>query len=121
MDQSAIADRRQLRRKLTFWRVAAVLIALAAVFAAVAWRWPGETGDHIARVSISGIIQDDSELLARLDAIAQNERAKALVVTIASPGGTTEAGLKALATEGLDTAVKAAVAAAKARAQELSR
>jgi protease-4 len=92
MDQSAIADRRQLRRKLTFWRVAAVLIALAAVFAAVAWRWPGETGDHIARVSISGIIQDDSELLARLDAIAQNERAKALVVTIASPGGTTYGG-----------------------------
>ena len=33
MDHSAIADRRQLRRKLTFWRVAAVLIALAAVFA----------------------------------------------------------------------------------------
>ncbi len=92
MDQSAIADRRQLRRKLTFWRVAAVLIALAAVFAAVAWRWPGDTQDHIARVSISGIIQDDSELLARLDAIAQNERAKALVVTIASPGGTTYGG-----------------------------
>ena len=41
MDHSAIADRRQLRRKLTFWRVAAVLIALAAVLSAVAWRWPG--------------------------------------------------------------------------------
>jgi protease IV len=93
MDRSAIADRRQLRRKLTFWRVAAILIALFAVFAAVAWRWPGSgTGDHIARVAISGIIQDDKELLERLDRIARNDRAKALVVTISSPGGTTYGG-----------------------------
>jgi len=93
MDQSAIADRRQLRRKLTFWRVAAILVALAAVFVAVAWRWPGgEAGDHIARVKITGIIQDDAELLERLDRIARNDRAKALVVTIASPGGTTYGG-----------------------------
>jgi len=93
MDHSAIADRRQLRRKLTFWRVAAILIALLAVFAAVAWRWPGSGArDHIARVSISGIIQDDQELLERLDRIARNDRAKALVVTISSPGGTTYGG-----------------------------
>ena len=93
MDQSAIADRRQLRRKLTFWRVAAIAIALAAVFAAVAWRWPGEAAsDHIARVKITGIVQDDAELLERLDRIARNDRAKALVVTIASPGGTTYGG-----------------------------
>lgn len=49
------------------------------------------------------------------------ETVEALIARVASPGGTTEAGLKALATEGLDTAVKAAVAAAKAKAQELSR
>lgn len=93
MDQSAIADRRQLRRKLTFWRVAALLVVLAAVFAAAALRWPGAgTRDHVARVAISGIIQDDRELLERLDRIARNDRAKALVVTIASPGGTTYGG-----------------------------
>ncbi|WP_337181182.1 signal peptide peptidase SppA [Shinella sp.] len=93
MDQSAIADRRQLRRKLTFWRVAAVLIALAAIWAAVAWRAPDiGAGDHIARISISGIIQDDKDLLERLDRIAANDRAKALVVTISSPGGTTYGG-----------------------------
>lgn len=93
MDHSAIADRRHLRRKLTFWRVVAVLIALIAVFAAAAWRWPGSGArDHIARVSISGIIQDDTELLERLDRIARNDRAKALVVTISSPGGTTYGG-----------------------------
>lgn len=93
MDQSAIADRRQLRRKLTFWRVAAVLVALVAIFAAALARWPGGGArDHVARVAISGIIQDDRELLERLDRIARNDRAKALVVTISSPGGTTYGG-----------------------------
>jgi protease IV len=92
MDHSAIADRRQLRRKLTFWRVAAVLIALLAILAAVTWQWPSKPVDHIARVKISGIIQDDTELLERLDRIARNDQVKALVVTIASPGGTTYGG-----------------------------
>lgn len=93
MDQSAIADRRQLRRKLTFWRVGAVLVAAAAVFLAVATSWEGGSAtDHIARISISGIIQDDRELLERLEKIERNDRAKALVVSISSPGGTTYGG-----------------------------
>ncbi|MCF3639212.1 signal peptide peptidase SppA [Rhizobium sp. TRM95111] len=92
MDPSAIAGRRSMRRKLTFWRVATVVVAIAAVFAAVMARWPATTQDHIARVSIAGIIQDDRELLERLDRIARNDRVKALVVSIASPGGTTYGG-----------------------------
>ncbi len=93
MDQSAIADRRQLRRKLTFWRVAAVLVAAIAAFAAIASSYPAASGqNHVARVSISGIIQDDRELLERLDGIARNDHAKALVVSITSPGGTTYGG-----------------------------
>jgi protease IV len=94
MNQSTIADRRQLRRKLTFWRVAAVLIAALAIFAAIALNWPPQTStqEHIARVSIRGIITDDRELLERLDRIAKNDRARALVVSISSPGGTTYGG-----------------------------
>ncbi|MCP8897265.1 signal peptide peptidase SppA [Shinella daejeonensis] len=93
MDHSAIADRRQLRRKLTFWRVAAIVIVLAALFFAALAQWPGMGArDHIARISITGLIQDDRELLERLDAIARNDRAKALIVAISSPGGTTYGG-----------------------------
>ena len=46
---------------------------------------------------------------------------EALIARVASPGGTTEAGLKALAGAGLDAAVAQAVAAATRRAEDLSR
>lgn len=45
----------------------------------------------------------------------------ALIARVASPGGTTEAGLEALTGAGLDAVVAAAVAAAAARAKELSK
>ena len=37
---SAIADRRQLRRKLTFWRVAAILVATTVLVVALAVLMP---------------------------------------------------------------------------------
>ncbi|MGA1831356.1 signal peptide peptidase SppA [Rhizobium wenxiniae] len=95
MDQMAIADRRQLRRKLSFWRVAA-LIFLAAIGLVSYWAMSGEqsgsAAPHIARVNISGMITDDRELVERLDRIAESSQAKALIVSISSPGGTTYGG-----------------------------
>ncbi len=96
MDNSAIADRRQLRRKLGFWRVAAVILLMALGFAL--YRFAGgdfsasTRGPQIAKVTISGLIQDDTELLARLKKIEGDERVKALVVSISSTGGTTYGG-----------------------------
>lgn len=96
MDPMAIADRRSLRRKLTFWRVAA-LIFLVAIGFAVYRAVDGDAGvgaaaPHVARVDITGMITDDSELLERLDRIAKSDSAKALIVSISSPGGTTYGG-----------------------------
>ena len=95
MDQMAIADRRQLRRKLTFWRVAAVLLLIAALF--VVYRFAvaepeSSARPHIAKIEISGLIQDDTELLERLQKIADSTSAKGLIVSISSPGGTTYGG-----------------------------
>ncbi|MGV3553472.1 signal peptide peptidase SppA [Rhizobium sp.] len=91
-----IAERRQLRRKLTFWRVAAFLLVAAAIVGIGSYFFGGgETGKiqaHIARVTISGLIVDDPELVERLDAIAANTSVKALIVSINSPGGTTYGG-----------------------------
>lgn len=94
MDQFQQADRRQLRRKLTFWRLFTIALILAAGAAAGLYA-KGQSlaaSDQIARVKISGVIQDDRELLDRLERIEKNDAVKALVVTITSPGGTTYGG-----------------------------
>lgn len=95
MDHMAIADRRHLRRKLSFWRVVA-LIFLAAIgfvsYWAIAGEQSGSAAPHIARVRITGMITDNRELLERLDRISESTQAKALIVSISSPGGTTYGG-----------------------------
>lgn len=94
MESSAIADRRQLRRKLGFWRIVAVLLLVGLGFAFYGF-FAGDVaprGPQIARVTISGTIQDDKELLDRLKRIRDDEDVKALVVSISSPGGTTYGG-----------------------------
>ena len=91
LDADAIVDRRRLRRKLTFWRVAAVLVVLVAIAGAVFAVGPSrfsKPGDYVARIRIQGLIrnnQDRVEALARLS----RSRAKAVIVHIDSPGGTT--------------------------------
>src|SRR5690606_2207818 len=95
MDNMAIADRRRLRRKLTFWRIAAVFLLVAGAFGLYRFLWdrPQQSArPHIARVEISGLIQDNTELLERLDKIARNDNVKGLIVSISSPGGTTYGG-----------------------------
>lgn len=91
-----IAERRQLRRKLTFWRVAAFILVAAAIVGIGSLLFGTEGSQkmqaHVARVTISGLIVDDTELVERLDEIAGNSSVKALIVSINSPGGTTYGG-----------------------------
>ena len=87
-----LADRRRLRRKLTFWRAGAFLALVVAVLV-VGWRVaePGGAGSwqpHVARVSVDGVITGDRPTLDLLDEVAKS-RAAAVIVTIESPGGTT--------------------------------
>jgi protease IV len=95
LDADQIVDRRRMRRKLTFWRVFAVLLAIFAVIGlGAAVRSPGidlltgQGGASIARVTITGLIRSDQERVAAFDRLA-NSRVKAVIVHINSPGGTT--------------------------------
>ena len=95
MDQLAIAERRHLRRKLSFWRVIALLFLVAigfTLYRVTLGSSGGLSGPHVAQVRISGMITDDKELLERLDRIAKSSQVKALLVSISSPGGTTYGG-----------------------------
>jgi protease-4 len=87
-----IIDRRRLKRRLTFWRVAAVLLFIAGLVALAA-SFGGfdlsKRQDHIARVKISGIITGDQPTLDLLADIAKEDHVKGLIIRIDSPGGTT--------------------------------
>jgi protease IV len=91
-----LIDRRRLRRKLTFWRVAALVVAAAALIALSTWIYgddfTGAAVDHIAKVKIEGTITEDEDLIKRLDDIRQSSRVKAVILSIDSPGGTTVGG-----------------------------
>ncbi len=93
LDPDLIVDRRRMRRKLTFWRVLAIVIfALAVIGAAVQVSdrtgFAG-AGAYIARVTIKGLIRDDQERVQQLDRLARSSSARAVVVHVDSPGGTT--------------------------------
>lgn len=88
-------DRRHLRRKLTFWRVLAILIAATGIGVAAAWLYGEEAGiasNHIAKVAITGTITEDDELLDRLERIRKSPAVKGVILSIDSPGGTTVGG-----------------------------
>jgi len=95
LDADTIVDRRRMRRKLTFWRVFAVLLAICAVVAVGAGlRSPGisvlntQASDSIARITLTGLIRSDQQRVEALDRLAKSS-AKAVIVHINSPGGTT--------------------------------
>jgi len=91
-----LIDRRRMRRKLTFWRAAALIVAALAIVAiALAFygdRLAGKAVDHIAKVKIEGTIFEDDDLLKRLDEIGKSDRVKGVILEIDSPGGTTAGG-----------------------------
>lgn len=95
LETDHIVDRRRLRRRLTFWRTAAILIAGAGIAAAALMARPGDATlgqpltPQISRVSISGLITGDRERTEALERLAQSRSTRAVIVHIDSPGGTT--------------------------------
>lgn len=99
-DAELIVDRRKLKRKLTVWRIAAVVLFIGAIAALIGTG--GGFGDfkktyedHIARVRIDGFISGDQPTLDLFDDIAGSDKVKGVIIRIDSPGGST-AGSEAL-------------------------
>jgi protease-4 len=92
LETDLLLDRRRLKRRLFFWRSLTVLVVLAAVVVALRgsdWRFGGS---HVARLTISGIITADRRLDRNVAKVADDDRAKALLVLIDSPGGSVAGG-----------------------------
>jgi len=96
LDSDILIDRRRLRRRLTVWRVVAILAVIAAIAFAAAQgdREPLSVfgRDHIARIAVSGFIGDNAKRHELLEKLRKNPHVKAVIVTVDSPGGTTVGG-----------------------------
>ena len=94
LDADHIVDRRRMRRKLTFWRVLAVVAAIVAVIGLAVSFIPDGVGladrsnTAIARVTIEGLIRSNQQRVEALERLGQS-RTRAVIVHINSPGGTT--------------------------------
>jgi protease-4 len=92
LDADAIVDRRRMRRKLTFWRVAALLIVVVAIGGAAYMMAPkaglAPRDNAIARIKIQGLIRGNQDRIDALDRLGKSG-ARAVIVHLDSPGGTT--------------------------------
>lgn len=91
-DADYLADRRRLRRKVSFWRVAAILTLIVAVVGI--GLYAGRNGlpgaqPQIARIAIRGFIAGDQATIRLIERVGNDARVQAVFVAIDSPGGTT--------------------------------
>lgn len=95
LETEAILDRRRLSRRLSFWRVLAIL-ALAVVIGLFAFSRDGGLGlvepRQIARVSIDGLITESRPQLRLLEKLGEARHVEGVILYVNSPGGTTTGG-----------------------------
>lgn len=94
LESDLLADRRRLKRRLNLWRglaivVIAGLLAFLVGFDRSSGRFGLARGPHIAWIDLVGVIQEDRWMQETLRDVADDADAKALLVYISSPGGST--------------------------------
>lgn len=96
LDADALVDRRRMRRKLTFWRVAffiVIMIAIiAGIFYAAGFGGVSKRSAHIARIAIDGVILENRSQLKLIEKVSEAKAVKGVIISINSPGGSTTGG-----------------------------
>ena len=89
LETERLIERQRLKRRTRLWQGLFLVAAAVAVYLLVADKLVGgETGDRIARLSVTGIITNDADREEALRELADDAEVKALVIRIDSPGGT---------------------------------
>jgi len=82
-----ILERRRLRQRLAFWRILAIVAVVIGIISLLP-RSAVVSGPHVARVTITGMIRHDPARERLILDLAERDAAKAVIVSIDSPGGT---------------------------------
>ena len=91
IDADTITDRRRLKRRLSFWRIAAIVAAALALIAVSVQSGLFPPSEQIARIRLEGVIADDPDLIDLLHKVRDDKSVKAVILYINSPGGTASA------------------------------
>lgn len=94
INADSLIDRIYLKSQISKWRLLAILfavVALVAVTRQFVTHKAGE-GDFIARISITGVIGDDQKLYDLISDVEENDKAKAAIVWLDTPGGSAVGG-----------------------------
>ena len=96
-EAETVVERRQLRRRLSLWRLLALLFAVLLIAALTSSGLTslgtgGSVLPHLARVPVHGVITEDRKLNDLFDRLAKAEHVRAVILDIDSPGGTTTGG-----------------------------
>ena len=92
LETDLLLDRRRLKRRLVFWRVFSVLVLLVAALAALRGAGFAPHAAHITRVTVKGLITEDRKFADSVEALADDDQVKAVIVAIDSPGGSVSGG-----------------------------
>jgi protease IV len=92
LEADLLLDRRRLTRRLFVWRVVAVLFAIAAVASVGRGKLQTVTGQHVERLSVTGIITQNRKLIEAVDALGKDASVAAVIVSVDSPGGSVAGG-----------------------------
>ncbi len=93
VETDTLLDRIKLKTQLNRWRglaiLALIVAALAVMFQTQTIEAPGK---YIARINVSGIIEQDEYRAKTLRKLAENKAVQAVILHINSPGGTVVGG-----------------------------
>ena len=92
LETDLLVDRRRLKRRLSFWRILAVLAVVGALAAYGLPTWDSGLTKHIARINVTGIITENRKLHDAVLALAKDSSVPAVIVAVDSPGGSVAGG-----------------------------
>ncbi len=92
LEPDLVVDRLRLKRRLTLWRVLALLAFVVALLAISGPRFAASGGPHLARLKVDGLITNDQERLDLIEAARKDPLVVGMILSVDSPGGSVAGG-----------------------------